>query len=252
MTLNFLVVKIQNMKGIIFAGGQGTRLRPLTKIINKHLLPVGKEPMLYNPIRKMIEAGIHDILIITNKKDIDDIKNLLKNEGEFEANFIYQIQEESIGTANALSLGEKFADNQKILIIYGDNITTASLANHTKEFINQKKGALLLLKEVKDPERFGVATVKNDTITEIEEKPKNPKSNLAITGYLMYNPDVFDIAKSLKLSVRGEYEMTDIYQEYMKNGELKYKILDKEWVDAGTFESLAEATQILLKEENAS
>lgn len=235
------------MKGIIFAGGKGMRLRPLTKIINKHLLPVGREPMLYNPIRKMLEADIRDILIITNAEDINNIKSLLQDEKEFDADFTYQIQEESIGTANALLLGEKFAANQKLLIIYGDNITTASLAAHVKEFIKQEKGALIILKKVKDPQRFGIATIKDDQIIEIEEKPENPKSDLAITGYLMYNPDVFDIAKSLKLSIRGEYEMTDIYKEYMKRGELKYKILDGEWVDAGTFESLVEATQLLLK-----
>ncbi len=237
------------MKGIVLAGGRGTRLHPLTKIINKHLLLVGNEPMIFNPLRKLIEAGIRDILIITNSEDVPMFRELLGDGKTFGAVFHYQAQLEASGTGSALLSGEAFAGGENIIVVYGDNITTTSLTPYIQSFSRQNEGALILLKEVKDPRRFGVATVSGNRITDIEEKPDNPKSNLAITGIIMYTPGVFDVAKKLERSARGEYEMTDIYRRYMESGKLRYEIIKGEWVDAGTPESLAEAARLLLKLE---
>ena len=176
-------------------------------------------------------------------------RELLGDGKTFGAVFHYQAQLEASGTGSALLSGETFAGGENIIVVYGDNITTTSLAPYIQSFSRQNEGALILLKEVKDPRRFGVATVSGNRITDIEEKPDNPKSNLAITGIIMYTPGVFDVAKKLERSVRGEYEMTDIYRRYMESGKLRYEIIKGEWVDAGTPESLAEAARLLLKLE---
>jgi len=233
------------MKGVILAGGKGLRLHPLTKITNKHLLPVGREPMILNPVRKLIEAGIKDILIITSTHHMGSIVNLLGSGAEFDCNFTYKVQEEAHGIAHALALAEDFANNEKIVVILGDNITTGSLLPHIEKFRTQEKGALVLLKKVDDPTRFGIAVLDEQHILGIEEKPQSPKSNFAVIGYYMYDPSVFEIIRRLKPSARGEYEITDVNNEYIKSGDLFYDVLSGDWTDAGTFESLLYANQML-------
>lgn len=239
--------KNKKIKGVVLAGGKGVRLHPLTKVTNKHLLPVGKEPMILNPIKKLIEAGIDDILVITSTHHMGNIINLLGSGEEFKCNFTYKVQERSAGIANALALAEDFANNQKIAVILGDNITTASIKSHVEKFRKQKNGALVLLKKVDDPTRYGIAVIDEQQIIEIEEKPQSPKSNFAVIGYYMYDPKVFDIIRQIKPSKRGEYEITDVNNEYIRRKELSYDILDGEWTDAGTFESLLYANQLMIK-----
>lgn len=235
------------MKGVILAGGKGVRLYPLTKVTNKHLLPVGKEPMIFNPTQKLIEAGIKDILVVTSTEQMGSIVNLLGSGKEFGCNFTYKVQDGPEGIANALALAEDFAQGQKIVVILGDNITTSSIKPHVEKFANQNKGALVLLKKVDDPTRFGVAVLDEQNVIEIEEKPQSPKSNFAVIGYYMYDAKVFDIIRKLKPSPRGEYEITGVNNEYIRLGELAYDILEGDWTDAGTFESLLYANQMLIK-----
>lgn len=234
------------MKGVILAGGKGLRLYPLTKVTNKHLLPVGKEPMILNPVRKLIEAGIKDILIVTSTEHMGSIVNLLGSGAEYECSFTYKVQEEAGGIAHALALAENFANNDKICVILGDNITTASLKPFVEKFGNQEKGALVLLKKVDDPSRYGVAVIDEHQVIEIEEKPQNPRSNFAVIGYYMYDSRVFDIIRGLTPSARGEYEITSVNNEYVKRGELQCEVLDGDWTDAGTFESLHYASKMLM------
>lgn len=237
------------MKGVILAGGKGLRLYPLTKVTNKHLLPVGKEPMILNPVRKLVEAGITDILIVTSTEHMGDIVNLLGSGAEYGANFTYKVQDSALGIAHALGLAESFAGNDSIMVILGDNITTGSIAPYIKKFKQQKNGAKVLLKKVDEPARFGVAAIDERQVLGIEEKPHNPKSNFAVIGYYMYDSSVFDMIRNLKPSARGEYEITDVNNQYIKKGELTYDFLDGEWTDAGTFESLAYANEIVLKSD---
>ena len=234
------------MKGVILAGGKGLRLYPLTKVTNKHLLPVGREPMIFNPIKKLTEAGIKDILIITSTDQMGSIVNLLGSGAEFGGDFTYKVQEKPLGIAHALSLAEDFAKNEKIVVILGDNITTGSIKAYVQEFSQQNKGAKVLLKKVEDPSRYGVASLDGNQVTGIEEKPANPKSNYAVVGYYMYNYGIFEIIKRLKPSNRGELEITDVNNEYIKRNELTYNILEGEWTDAGTFSSLLYANQLFL------
>tara|TARA_Y100000310_G_C20638516_1_gene792546 strand:+ start:371 stop:1183 length:813 start_codon:yes stop_codon:yes gene_type:complete len=237
------------MKGIILAGGKGLRLYPLTKVTNKHLLPIGKEPMIFNPIRKLIEAGIKDILIVTSTEHMGSIVNLLGSGDELKVNFTYKVQESSKGIAHALSLAQNFVHDDKMVVILGDNITTGSIAPFIKKFEEQGKGAKVLLKKVEDPTRFGVAAIDEQQVLEIKEKPDKPKSNYAVIGYYMYDSKVFDIISKLKPSDRGEYEITDVNNEYIKMGELTYDFLEAEWTDAGTFNSLLYANNMMLKDE---
>jgi len=237
------------MKGVILAGGKGTRLFPLTKVTNKHLLPVGKEPMILNPIRKLIEAKITEILIITSTDHMGDIVNLLGSGAEYGANFTYKVQESAAGIADALRLSENFAGTEKIFVILGDNITTGSLVEYVENFNKQESGARVLLKKVGDPSRFGVAAIDEKHIMNIEEKPKAPKSNYAVIGYYMYDSSVFDIIRTLKPSARGEYEITDVNNVYISKQHLSYDILEGDWTDAGTFESLLYANNIVLKQD---
>lgn len=238
------------MKGVILAGGKGLRLYPLTKVTNKHLLPVGKEPMILNPIKKLIEAGIKDILIVTSTDHMGSIVNLLGSGVEYECSFTYKVQEEAGGIAHALALAENFAHNDKIFVILGDNITTASLKPFVEKFETQEKGALVLLKKVDDPSRYGVAVIDEQHVIEIEEKPLTPKSNFAVIGYYMYDSKVFDIIRGLSPSARGEYEITGVNNEYVKRGELQCEVLDGDWTDAGTFESLHYASKMLLNQDS--
>jgi glucose-1-phosphate thymidylyltransferase len=235
------------MKGVILAGGRGTRLYPLTKVTNKHLLPIGKEPMIYNPIRKMVEVGIKEILIVTSTEHLGDIVNLLGSGKEFNCDFTYKVQEEAKGIAHALSLAENFANRAKIFVILGDNITTANLNPYVKKFEEQEKGAKVLLKKVGKPEGFGIAAIDEKQVISIEEKPENPKSDYAVIGYYMYDDQVFDIIRNIKPSDRGEYEITSVNNEYIKSNQLTYDILVGEWIDAGTFESYLFANEMMHK-----
>ncbi len=238
------------MKGIILAGGKGTRLYPLTKVTNKHLLPVGKEPMIFHPIRQLVSAGIDQIMIVTSTDHMGDIVKVLGSGKEFDCEFTFKVQEEAKGIADALSLAENFAGNDKIVVFLGDNVFEYSISPYVKNFENQEKGARVLLKKVNDPERFGIAAMDEKHILEIEEKPQSPKTDFAVVGVYMYNPKVFDIIRSIKPSDRGEYEITSVNNVYIKDQELKYDIVEGRWVDSGTFESYFEANELLYQLNN--
>lgn len=234
------------MKGIILAGGLGSRLSPLTKITNKHLLPIYNKPMIYYPIETLIGAGVTDIMIVTGGNSAGDFLRLLGNGKEFGLKHInYTYQQGEGGIAEALSLTEHFADKDKIIVILGDNIIEDSIKEYVDDFKKQNEGAKILLKEVEDPERFGVAEVKDGKIIRIEEKPKKTKSNYAVTGIYMYDGKVFDIVKKLKPSWRGELEITDVNNAYLQKGTLTYGTLKGWWTDAGTFESLYRANRLV-------
>jgi len=238
------------MKGVILAGGTGTRLFPLTNATNKHLLPVGREPMIYNPIKQLLSSGITDILIVTSKEHMGDVVRLLGSGKEFGCDFTFKVQEEAKGIAHALLLAEYLANRDKIVVILGDNITTHSINPYVDNFKKQGGGAKVLLRKVTDPERYGIAALDELKVIKIEEKPKEPKSNYAVIGIYMYDNKVFDIIKKIKPSARGEYEITSVNNEYIKNDELTYDILKGEWTDAGTFESLQYANKIAFKYNN--
>ena len=234
------------MKGVILAGGLGTRLLPLTKITNKHLLPVYDKPMIYYPIRTLLNAGIEDILIVTGGNDAGDFLRLIGNGKEFGLKHInYTYQEGQGGIADALSLAEFFADKENICVVLGDNIIEKNIRSAVEAFQRQKRGAKIMLKEVADPQRFGVPELDGDRVVRIEEKPKSPKSKYAIIGIYMYDNTVFDIIKTLKPSERGELEVTDVNNVYINRGEMTWEILDGWWTDAGTFGSLLRAGQLV-------
>jgi len=232
------------MKGIVLAGGTGSRIYPLTKVTNKHLLPVGRYPMIYHPITKLKEAGINDILIVTGVDHMGDIVNLLGSGRDMGVEFTYKVQDQAGGIAQALGLAENFVGNDSCAVILGDNIFRKDISEFVKNFEKQGEGAKILIKSVSDPKRFGVAELLEDKIVSIEEKPKSPKSNFAVTGIYMYDNKVFNIIKTLKPSGRGELEITDVNNEYIKNGTMTYDVLDSWWTDAGTFESLIRANEL--------
>ena len=234
------------MKGVILAGGLGKRLEPLTRITNKHLLPVYGKPMIYYPIETLVDAGIKDILIVTGGNHAGEFLRLLGNGSEFglkDINYTYQKGEG--GIAEALDLAEHFADNDKIVVILGDNLIEKSIKQHVSDFSKQPKGAKILLKKVDDPERFGVAEIKGKQIIKIVEKPRQPKSDYAVTGFYMYDKKVFDIIKTLKPSGRGELEITDVNNEYIKRGEMTFAVMDGWWSDCGTHEALLRANNLV-------
>jgi len=234
------------VKGIILAGGLGMRLSPLTKITNKHLLPVYNKPMIYYPLTTLINAGIDDILIVTGGNNAGDFLRLLGNGKEFGLKHInYTYQEGEGGIAEALGLAEFFAKKEKICVILGDNIIEKNIIGAVKAFNKQREGAKILLKEVPDPQRFGVPELEGDRIIRIEEKPHIPKSKYAVTGIYMYDHSVFDIIKPLKPSERGELEITDVNNAYIERGTMTYDILDGWWSDAGTFDSLLHASRLV-------
>jgi glucose-1-phosphate thymidylyltransferase len=235
------------MKGIILAGGSGTRLYPLTKVTNKHLLPVGKEPMIFNPIRQLISAGITEILVVTGKEHMGEIVRLLGSGSEFGCSFTFRVQEKAGGIAEALALAEVFAHGEKIVVILGDNILTHSIRKSVEAFTAQSNGARVLLKRVGDPERFGVAALdeQKKMIIQIEEKPQKPKSDFAVIGVYMYDFQVFNVIRNITPSDRGEMEITSVNNWYVEHKAMTYDILDGEWTDAGTFESLMHANQML-------
>jgi glucose-1-phosphate thymidylyltransferase len=239
---------IMSLRGVVLAGGTGSRLRPLTKVTNKHLLPVGQKPMIYYPIEKLTGIGIEEILIVTGIEHMGDVVGLLGSGREFGCRFTYKVQDEAGGIAQALGLAENFANGQPVAVILGDNIFQANLKVHAERFVEQNEGARLLLKQVPDPERFGVAEICDGKVLCIEEKPKKPKSNYAITGIYFYDGGVFDIIRTLKPSGRGELEITDVNNSYIRTGQLGCDLLEGWWTDAGTFESLVRASELVIRE----
>lgn len=234
------------MKGVVLAGGTGSRLSPLTKITNKHLLPVYDKPMIYYPLETLVNAGIRDIMVVTGGKNAGDFLRLLASGKEFGLTHLnYAYQEGEGGIAEALSLVEHFVDDHRFCVILGDNIIEGNICEAVREFMEQPAGAKVLLKEVDDASRFGVAELRDGRVVGIEEKPSNPKSRYAVTGIYMYDQTVFNKIRTLKPSGRGELEITDVNNHYVAEGTLTYDILQGWWTDAGTFESLRRATNLV-------
>ncbi|MBN1780651.1 NTP transferase domain-containing protein [bacterium] len=241
------------MKGVVLAGGLGTRLHPLTKVTNKHLLPVYDRPMIYYPIQTLVDAGIREILIVTGGNNAGEFLRLLGNGKQFGLKHInYTYQEGEGGIAEALGLAEHFVDGEPVVVILGDNIIESNIRQAVVHFSNQEHGAKILLKQVADPQRFGVAELDNDRIVGIEEKPAAPKSDYAVTGIYMYDADVFSIIKTLVPSQRGELEITDVNNDYIHRSLMTYEILDGWWTDAGTFESLYRANCLAASQAGTS
>ncbi|MBN1435518.1 MAG: NTP transferase domain-containing protein [Sedimentisphaerales bacterium] len=235
------------MKGVILAGGLGTRMLPMTKVTNKHLLPVYDRPMIYYPIQCLVNADIRDIMIVTGGNRAGHFLELLGSGEEFGLKALHYAYQDggNAGIADALRRAEHFADGEKIIVVLGDNIIENNIAAAVQSFRQQERGAKVLLKQVEDPQRFGVAEIANNKIVSIEEKPKNPKSDLAVIGIYMYDAQVFDFAKQLKPSARGELEITDVNNAYIQQNTLTYEILQGWWTDAGTIESHYRATQLI-------
>lgn len=230
------------MKGIILAGGTGSRLYPLTKITNKHLLPVYDRPMIYYPLQTLIDAGIKEIMVVSGRGHAGHFLELLGSGTEFGVHLTYEIQEEAGGIAQALGLARDFADDKSVAVILGDNIYQDNMYEAVTSF---RSGAMIFIKEVPDAKRFGVVRIKGNSIISIEEKPAVPESNLAVTGLYVYDPGVFNIIRTLRPSGRGELEITDVNNEYIRRGEMRYSILSGFWSDAGTFESLFRASELV-------
>jgi len=241
-----------SMKGIILAGGTGSRLSPLTKITNKHLLPIYDKPMIFYPLQSLVDAGIQDILVVTGGKNAGDFLRLLGNGKEFGLKHLnYTYQEGEGGIAAALSLAEHFADGQRICVILGDNIIEGSIRPAVENFRRQERGARILLKKVPDAERFGVAEIDGNRIVGIEEKPSNPKSNYAVTGIYLYDETVFDKVRQLVPSNRGELEITDVNNAYIREQSMSFDYLEGWWTDAGTFDSLLRAANLVKESREA-
>jgi glucose-1-phosphate thymidylyltransferase len=230
------------MKGIILAGGSGSRLYPLTKVTNKHLLPVYDKPMIYYPLQTLINAGITELMIVSGRGHAGHFLELLGSGIEFGVQLTYEIQEGAGGIAQALGLAEKWANNESVTVILGDNIFEDSVRDDVRSFT---QGARVFLKAVPDAQRFGVAEIADDRIMSIEEKPKKPKTNLAVTGLYIYDAGVFRIIRDLKPSARGELEITDVNNAYIHQGKMSYSLLKGFWSDAGTFDSLVRAGVIV-------
>ncbi|MEK5166919.1 sugar phosphate nucleotidyltransferase [Paenibacillus sp. FSL R5-0527] len=232
------------MKGIILAGGTGSRLYPLTKVTNKHLLPVGKYPMIFHSVSKLKRADITDILVVTGKDHMGDVVNLLGSGSDMGVSFTYKVQDEAGGIAQALGLAEQFVGDDQVVVILGDNVFADDISPFVANFKKQQTGAKILIQEVHDPKRFGVPELQGNRIVSIEEKPQNPKSNYAVTGIYMFDHKVFEIVKTLKPSARGELEITDVNNAYIERGELTFDVLQGWWTDAGTHASLARANEL--------
>ena len=234
------------MKGVVLAGGTGSRLNPLTRVTNKHLLPIYDKPMVYYPIQTLVNAGIEEILLVTGGKNAGDFLRLLGNGREFGLKHInYTYQEGEGGIAEALGLAEFFAAGEPICVILGDNIIENNICGAVENFKKQKDGAKILLKKVEDAPRFGVAEIKGEKVLGIEEKPKNPKSDFAVVGIYLYDASVFQKIRRLKPSGRGELEITDVNNFYIEENKLTYEILEGWWTDAGQFESLLRANTLV-------
>lgn len=239
------------MKGVILAGGRGTRLNPLTEITNKHLLPVGCEPMIWHPIKLLVDSKITDILVITSTHHMGSIVQSLGSGERFGCNFTYKVQEDAKGIADALYLAKDFVGKNKSVVLLGDNIFENSILKHVDAFRAQNHGARVLLTKVHDPKRFGIAALDEKMIIEIEEKPDNPKTNYAVVGCYMYDEKVFDYISQTEPSARGEYEITTVNNLYIHNHALEYSFIEGAWTDAGTFDSLHEANELLLKQNRS-
>ena len=240
---------MRKLKGVILAGGTGSRLFPLTKVTNKHLLPVGRKPMIQHPIERLTEAGIRDILVVTGREHMGDVVNLLGSGSEYGCDFTYRVQDQAGGIAEALGLARTFVGDDRMVVILGDNIFEKPLAPAIERFLGQPDGARVLVKEVDDPTRFGVAEIRGDRIVGIEEKPAQPKSRLAVVGAYMYDRAAFDFIDGLRPSDRGELEITDVNNHYVTAGTMRFDVVDGWWSDAGTFESLAHVNDLLAAEE---
>ncbi len=234
------------LKGVILAGGTGSRLLPLTKVTNKHLLPVGRKPMIYYPMEQLLASDVKDILVVTGREHMGDVVNLLGSGSEFNCDFTYRVQDRAGGIAEALGLARDFVGSGRMVVILGDNIFEKPIRPSVARFVEQTEGARVLVTKVADPGRFGVAEVKNDRIIAIEEKPEAPKTNLAVTGVYMYDATAFDFIDRLSPSARGELEISDVNNFYAKAGKLEFDIVDGWWSDAGTFESLNHANNLLI------
>jgi len=237
-----------HLKGIVLAGGTGSRLFPLTKVTNKHLLPVGRVPMIWHPVWKLKQAGIEEILVVTGTEHMGDVVGCLGSGKDFGCRFTYKVQDEAGGIAQALALGENFAGGDPICVILGDNIFQDDLGKEAAAFLLQDRGARILLKEVKDPQRFGVAEVKGGKVTGIVEKPAEPQSDLAVTGIYFFDADVFNIIRTVRPSGRGEMEITDVNNAYIARDQMTFGIFQGWWSDAGTFPSLALAGELVAAE----
>ncbi len=234
------------MKGVILAGGLGTRLFPLTKITNKHLLPVYDQPMIHYPIRTLVNAGIDDIMIVTGGRKSGDFLELLGNGKDFGLEHLnYTYQEGEGGIAEALGLAEHWAAGAPLCVMLGDNLIEKNIAKAVANFAQQGRGAKIMLKEVHDPERFGVATLDGDRVVDIVEKPSDPQSNLAVIGIYLYDERVWNVIHDLEPSNRGELEITDVNNWYIRDGSMSYEVLEGWWTDAGTFESLYLAASLV-------
>lgn len=232
------------MKAVILAGGTGSRLFPLTKVTNKHLLPVGKYPMVFHAVFKLKLAGLTDILIVTGKEHMGDVVSLLGSGNEMGVSFTYKVQDEAGGIAQALGLAEHFVGDDQMVVILGDNVFADDITPYVERFKHQQNGAKILIQKVPDPTRFGVPELEGERIISIEEKPKNPKSDYAVTGIYMFDHHVFKIIRSLKPSARGELEITDVNNAYIERGDLTFDVLQGWWTDAGTHASLARANEL--------
>lgn len=235
------------IKGVVLAGGKGTRLWPVTKVAGKHFLPVGDKPVIYYPILTLKRAGVKDILIVCGPEHTEQYVRLLGSGEEFNVNLYYTIQVEPLGIAHGLGLAKSFSDSQKIALILGDNIFGEEFTKVFADFDKKDKGAVVVLKKVPDPQRFGVIKFKGQKVQQIIEKPKNPPSNLAVTGLYLYDNRVFDVISALKPSDRGEYEITDVNNYYIREGTMDFVTAKKFWVDAGTFDSLHQANILIRK-----
>ncbi len=239
---------MNQLKGVILAGGTGSRLYPLTKVTNKHLLPVGRSPMIFHAIQKLVDVGITDIMIVTGVDHMGDMVSLLGSGKNFQCQFTYRVQDEAGGIAQALYLAKDFAKGHPLTVILGDNIFKDSLHHHVQAFLSQEGGARLVLKEVDAPERFGVASIDGDKLVKIIEKPDDPESNLAVTGVYFYDEKVFSYIETCKPSDRGELEITDVNNAYIQEGTCYYDQFEGWWSDAGTFDSLEYVNHILKQE----
>jgi glucose-1-phosphate thymidylyltransferase len=233
------------LRGVILAGGKGTRLGELTKVTNKHLLPVGPYPMVYHPLKKLVGAGVRDILLVSGTEHMGDFVELLGSGREHGCRLTYRVQDEAGGIAQALGLAELFCHDVRSLVILGDNVFLDPLADLVAASQRQPDHAWVMLKQVADPQRYGVAELRGGQIVSIEEKPKRPKSDFAVAGVYLYPPDVFGVIKTLKPSARGELEITDVNRHYLEQGRLAHRVLAGYWTDAGTLESLAVANRLV-------
>ena len=233
------------LRGVILAGGTGSRLYPLTKVTNKHLLPVGREPMIFHPVGKLVEAGIREILIVTGTEHMGAVVGLLGSGKDFGCEFTYRVQDQAGGIAQALGLARRFGRGGRLVVILGDNIFEGSIAGFAAAYRKQPSGAKILVQEVNDPGRYGVAVTEGNRVLRIVEKPKDPPSRLAVTGIYFYDESVYEIIAGLAPSGRGELEITDVNNAYIARGDLTFDVLAGWWTDAGTFESLKHASDLV-------